>query len=1251
MSLGVLNNLFAIYAENSLNNSNKSLNSVLQQLSSGSKINSGADDAAGLSLVNGLQANQMALTQSVTNATEGVGLLQVADGALSQVTSLLNRAVTLATEASNGTLNSSQDTAANQEYQSILSEISNIGSTTTYNDAAVFNTNTNIYTGDSTTTGSSINTLNIRTLSSSNVGDSGGAMSYSNGSNNVFINLSSGTQNAAAGDALSGSATTINVNYLVKGNGAENTASTTISTGGTTGYANTVSGLISAINDSGLGLNASFATQAQAGVQGGGTQTGIQITGGLVSAGLDPSTASTSGTLDLTGLASTATLALGATVAITQGATSHTFTIDQTNDTLSTLATAINNYTANIDPTLNPNPNFNVNASVVTNGDGSQSLALADGSGGGALSVLTSAGTTQTPNFVTGVAGTTVTVATQGAQVTGNAYVAATASHITIGTGSGTESSTDNLTVGTQVTITNSNFAPNGAQADTFIVGNGTNVIGTHASTYYTGNTDAGAAGDTLQGLTDAINAVSGTLGAAATDSGTAGITVTASSAATAENITATSTLTSSTTGTQLGIYAPVIAGTTVVGAGSPAVTALDNGAATAVTGDTLSGSITITNSYGSTTFVTGAGSSGNGTIYLGAANTYTGLVAAMTAAGSANLGYTAQFDAGLGAAGEGALVLTSTSNGIDPITASGTLADVTNPGAITADAGATGAGAASNGTDKTVATSSTAILQLSTGSAGGGISTATLSGAIKLNLGAGVAQVFIMGTEPTNGTAPVNGAIYTGANTAASLITAINSATSTTGISASAGTGADAGDVIYLQGAGGVAGAIGMNTVPMTAGTFTPLAVSTGTSTSGYAPGATGALGNAAVDNLTAENNSSAAVAVNTNDVMSGSIVIANGSVSDTFNIGTGADSYSAGVGVYYTNNTNTTVGTGLPGAALNVGNTLADLATLISDQSATLDVTAQANASGLTLTQSDGANHYTGNTLTAALGTDALVDVSGGTYNSAATSNQLASVNDTLGGALVFTVGSAQKTVTMAQVAAANSNENVSKATVQQLVSFINANSTTGLNLGVSAAFVANTSGNTSFGNLVLTSGTEGPNGTVTVSPTLSDLVDTTSNSALSYTSKSAYNTGLSGSITDTTTQQAAAATFSSDSKASSGIATISYTDGAGVSLSATDLTNQNDAQGALLLLNSAITAVAAQDGYVGAQINTLNAVSQVLSTQQENVQSAQNAVQATDYASATSNMSKYEILSQTGIAALAQANTVQQEVLKLI
>ena len=101
----------------------------------------------------------------------------------------------------------------------------------------------------------------------------------------------------------------------------------------------------------------------------------------------------------------------------------------------------------------------------------------------------------------------------------------------------------------------------------------------------------------------------------------------------------------------------------------------------------------------------------------------------------------------------------------------------------------------------------------------------------------------------------------------------------------------------------------------------------------------------------------------------------------------------------------------------------------------------------------------------------------------------------------------------------------------------------------------------------------------------------------------------------------------------------------------MSGSKLDNAADAQSALTSLNTAITDVAAQDGYIGAQINTLNSISSVMSTQQENIESAQNAVQATDYATATSNMSKYEILSQTGISALAQANSVQQEVTKLL
>jgi flagellin len=176
--MGVLNNIAATYAANNLSNTQASLQNVLTQLSSGSRINSGADDAAGLSLANGLQANQSALTQSASNVNLGVGLLQTADGALSQVNNLLNRAVTLATEAGNSTLNGSQDAAANQEYQSILAEINNIGATTTYNGNAVFGASSSIYTSDATATGTSMDTLTIAALTSASVGDANGTISY-----------------------------------------------------------------------------------------------------------------------------------------------------------------------------------------------------------------------------------------------------------------------------------------------------------------------------------------------------------------------------------------------------------------------------------------------------------------------------------------------------------------------------------------------------------------------------------------------------------------------------------------------------------------------------------------------------------------------------------------------------------------------------------------------------------------------------------------------------------------------------------------------------------------------------------------------------------------------------------------------------------------------------------------------------------------------------------------------------------------
>jgi flagellin len=170
-SLTVLNNIPALQAEDQLGLTQTALNSTLTALSSGQRINTGADDPAGLAIANGLEANITALTQSVQNATDGVGELQVADGALSQITALLNSAISLATESANGTISDEQRTALQAEFTSIQSEINSIGGNTTYNGQAIFSgATTVIYMSDSTSAGVNLVTVSFGSVNSSNLG-------------------------------------------------------------------------------------------------------------------------------------------------------------------------------------------------------------------------------------------------------------------------------------------------------------------------------------------------------------------------------------------------------------------------------------------------------------------------------------------------------------------------------------------------------------------------------------------------------------------------------------------------------------------------------------------------------------------------------------------------------------------------------------------------------------------------------------------------------------------------------------------------------------------------------------------------------------------------------------------------------------------------------------------------------------------------------------------------------------------------
>jgi len=169
MALSILNNISSMTAENALSNTQANLQKTLTQLSTGLKINSGSDDAAGLSIAQGMTANIAALTQSQQNASNGVGMLQTADGALSETNTLLNRAVTLATEGASSGITSSQSTALNTEYQSILSEINQIGSTTDFNGANVFGTSASAtITGTATTGLTGTTTLTAYTAGSTN---------------------------------------------------------------------------------------------------------------------------------------------------------------------------------------------------------------------------------------------------------------------------------------------------------------------------------------------------------------------------------------------------------------------------------------------------------------------------------------------------------------------------------------------------------------------------------------------------------------------------------------------------------------------------------------------------------------------------------------------------------------------------------------------------------------------------------------------------------------------------------------------------------------------------------------------------------------------------------------------------------------------------------------------------------------------------------------------------------------------------
>lgn len=139
MALTINTNLMAMNAARNLSNSYSMLGTSVSRLSSGMRVNSAADDAAGLAIRELMRADIASLNQGVRNANDAISLIQTADGALGIIDEKLIRMKELAEQAATGTYNSDQRLMIESEYQAMASEITRIANATDFNGVYLLN--------------------------------------------------------------------------------------------------------------------------------------------------------------------------------------------------------------------------------------------------------------------------------------------------------------------------------------------------------------------------------------------------------------------------------------------------------------------------------------------------------------------------------------------------------------------------------------------------------------------------------------------------------------------------------------------------------------------------------------------------------------------------------------------------------------------------------------------------------------------------------------------------------------------------------------------------------------------------------------------------------------------------------------------------------------------------------------------------------------------------------------------------------
>ena len=160
MSLTIQTNVSSILARENLRVNNEFQARTIQRLTSGYRINSSGDDAAGLAVANKFRSDIAELQQGVRNANDGISILQIVDGGLNNVSKILDRLKTLATQSASDTFTGDRDTL-NLEFTTLLSEIDRQAANIGLNASGTYNASISVYIGGGSSQANAQVTINL----------------------------------------------------------------------------------------------------------------------------------------------------------------------------------------------------------------------------------------------------------------------------------------------------------------------------------------------------------------------------------------------------------------------------------------------------------------------------------------------------------------------------------------------------------------------------------------------------------------------------------------------------------------------------------------------------------------------------------------------------------------------------------------------------------------------------------------------------------------------------------------------------------------------------------------------------------------------------------------------------------------------------------------------------------------------------------------------------------------------------------